>query len=80
MDDIRVDRLTLKLSGLGESRGRDLAMLITQGLAAAAIEHDGTAATPPAIKVDLTASTLGSLGLLSERVVAEILRQLERSP
>lgn len=79
MDEIRVDRLALKLSGVTESQGRHLAMLITQGLAAATIQ-EGVAAAQPAIHVDLTASPSGSPGRLSDRVVTEVLRQLQRSP
>jgi hypothetical protein len=78
MDDIRIQRLALKLSGLSESQGRRLAMLITQGLAAATIEQSVT--DHPAIQVDFNESPVGNLGLLSDRVVAEVLRQLERSP
>jgi hypothetical protein len=78
MDEIRVDRLTLKLSGLTEAQGRNLAMLITEGLAAATLKPDA-AATQQGVKVELKASASGDLGPLSDRVVSEVLRQLERS-
>lgn len=78
MDAIQIDRLTLKLSGLSESQGRHLALLVTQGLAGASIKNS-VASGLPAINVDLTASRAETLGLLSERVVAEVLRQIERS-
>jgi hypothetical protein len=76
MDEIRIDRLTLQLSGISESEGRRLAMRITEGLAAAAIPGD-VAAAQGAIRVDLSA---GSVDTLPERIVAEVLRQLRRSP
>jgi hypothetical protein len=79
MDDIRVERLALQLSGLTEAQGRHLAMLIAQGLAAAPLAPDA-AATQQSVRVDLTASPKSDLARLSDRVVAEVLRQLERSP
>jgi hypothetical protein len=78
MDDIDIQRLTLKLSGLDEPQGRRLASLIAQGLAGATIEDD-VESEQSAVRVDFKASPLGSLGLLSNRVVAEVLRQLKRS-
>lgn len=84
MDDIRVERLALRLSGLTEAEGRHLAMLITQGLAAATLEPDGGGSggggAQKAIKVDMTASPKSDLSPLSDRIVAEVLRQLARSP
>jgi len=79
MDDIRVERLALQLSGLTEEHGRHLAMLITQGLAAVAVEPGG-GVTQTAIKVDMRASPGSDLSSLSDRIVAEVLRQLERAP
>jgi hypothetical protein len=79
MDEIRIDRLTLQLSGITEPQGRRLAMLITEGLAAADVPA-GIAAAQGAIRVDLGAGPSGSVDALSERVVAEVLRQLQRSP
>jgi hypothetical protein len=78
MDDIHVQRLTLKLSGLDAAQGRRLATLITQGLAAATFKDD-VESEQAAVRVDFKASRFGSLGLVSDRVVAEVLRQLERS-
>jgi hypothetical protein len=78
MTDILVERLALLLSGLTEEQGRHLAMLITQGLAAASLEPD-SGAIQNAIKVDITASA-SDLSPLSDRIVAEVLRQLGRSP
>jgi hypothetical protein len=79
MDEIRIDRLTLQLTGISESEGRHLAMRITEGLAAADIPMD-VAAAQGAIRVDVAASLSGGLDALSDRVVAEVLRRLQRSP
>jgi hypothetical protein len=78
MDEIRIDRLALKLSGFTEAQGRHLAMLITAGLAAARMEPD-VATAQPAERDDATHSSKGHLTQLSGRVVSEVLRQLERS-
>jgi hypothetical protein len=78
MDDIRVDRLALTLSGLSEAEGRRLAMLITQGLAAARLAPD-VATKQPAIHVDVKDAKPGDVDRLSDRVVAQVLRQIERS-
>jgi hypothetical protein len=79
MDEVRIDHLALELSGISESQGRGLAMRITEGLAAADIPA-GVAAAQGAIRVDLPAGPSGSLDALPERIVAEVLRQLRRSP
>jgi hypothetical protein len=78
VDDIRIDRLALKLSGLTEAQGRHLAMLITAGLAAVPREPDATAAQP-AERDDPIHASKDHLSQLSDRVVSEVLRQLERS-
>jgi hypothetical protein len=75
MDDVRIDRLTLKLSGLSEAQGRHLAMLIAQGLASGGIAPE--AADRTKIGVTAAASASEDLSLLSGRVVADILRQLQ---
>jgi hypothetical protein len=79
VDDVRIDRLTLQLSGLTEPQGRHLALLVTEGLAAARVP-EGVSSATKVIKADLSTQEEGEdLAPLSERVVAEILRQLERS-
>lgn len=79
MDEIRIDRLSLQLSGIGEPEGRRLAMRITEGLATADIPADVAAEQGP-IRVDLPELPPGGLDALSERVVAQVLRQLRRAP
>jgi hypothetical protein len=78
MDDIRIDRLALRLSGLSEAEGRQLATLITQGLAAV---HLGphVAAEQPAIRVGVKDAKPGELSRISDLVVAQVIREIERS-
>lgn len=78
MDDIRIDRLALTLSGLSEAEGRHLATLITQGLAAAHMAPN-VATKQSAIPVDVLNAKPGDVARLSDRVVGEVLRQIERS-
>jgi hypothetical protein len=76
MEEIRIERLALKLSGVSQSQGDHLARLITQGLAAAHIDRPG-AGTPPSSGAD--AKDTGDLERLSNRIAAQIIRQIERS-
>jgi hypothetical protein len=54
MSDIHIDRLTLKLSGLSESEGRRLAMLIAEGLAGVTLP-EGVPPRTESIRLDLRA-------------------------
>jgi hypothetical protein len=77
MTAVTIDRLTLKLSGLTTEQGRHLSMLIGNGLAGANIGASGEAAQ---IKVAAAAPREGeTLKLLADRLVADILRELERT-
>jgi hypothetical protein len=78
MDEIRIDQLTLKLSGLTEQDGRRLVRLITDGLAAADVPSVGSASVG-AVSVGVAAGHTSSLEALSQHVVSEVLRQLQRS-
>jgi hypothetical protein len=77
MDEIRIDQLTLKLSGLTEQDGRRLVRLITDGLAAADIPP-GASASVDALRIGVAGHT-GSVEALSQHVVREVLRQVRRS-
>ena len=78
MTTINIDRLALKLSGLSEREGHRLARLIAEGLAQADIPN-----TAPhrleTLRVNLTAPADGHADRLSQQIVADILRQLERT-
>jgi hypothetical protein len=78
MDEIRIDQLTLKLSGLTEEDGRRLVRLITDGLAAADVPSGGSASVG-AVRVGVAAGHTGGIEALSQHVVSEVLRQLQRS-
>jgi hypothetical protein len=81
MDEIRIDQLTLKLSGLSEQDGRRLVRLITDGLAAADVPA-GASASVDALRVGVAGGHPGGPGgieALSRHVVSEVLRQLQRS-
>lgn len=78
MNDIRIGRLTLRLSGLSESEGRRLTALITEGLAAAAVPGAAPQA-PGALQVSVNAGAEQGLESLSNQIVSEIVSQLVRS-
>lgn len=75
--DIEIDRLALRVPGLSEAEGRQLAELVGRYLAAS---------SPPARQVDaaslsvsLPARSGEPLESLAQRIVAEMLRSLSRS-
>lgn len=78
MDEIRIDQLTLRLSGLTEHDGRRLVRMITDGLAAAELPP-GAPAALGALRVGLAGADTGDLEALSRHVVRELLRQIQRS-
>jgi hypothetical protein len=78
MDEIRIDQLTLKLSGLTEHDGRRLVRMITEGLAAAELPS-GAPAALGALRVGVAGADTSNLEALSAHVVREVLRQIQRS-
>ena len=78
MPDISIDRLTLHAPGFSEVEARRLALAVTEGLAGVRLPP-GTAA-PERIAVNAPAEAgKPRPERLADRIVAEILRQLERS-
>ena len=80
MPDMTIERLSLNLSGWSETDGRRLAQMITDGLAAAPVP-DG-AASRDAMQSKTTAPAPpagGNMQELSDRIVADLVRQLGRS-
>jgi hypothetical protein len=76
MAEMHIDRLALKLSGIGESDGQRLAQLIAEGLTSATLPI----ANPrhiDALRVNAMSSAGGDMDMLSKQIVAEIIRQLE---
>jgi hypothetical protein len=76
MPDLTIERLSLHLSGLSERDGQHLVRLIADGLAQVSVsggeDHD-------AIKSAVTASQDVGMREISDRIVADIVRQLDRS-
>jgi hypothetical protein len=75
MEDIRIDRLTLRVPELSASDAARLATLVADGLAAT--DLSAAASLTGVLRVDIEAG--GELSLLSRRIVAQIVRQLVRS-
>jgi len=78
MAAIDIDRLSLRLSGISGSDGQRLARLIAEGLAASPIGIEGTHHLD-AMQVNVTARPGSSMDMLSQQIVADVLRQLERT-
>jgi hypothetical protein len=77
MPELEIERLTLRLSGYSEDQGRRLARLIAEGLADSPI--GGGAQDRPAMESKQAAPAGASVEDLSDRIVEDLLRQLERT-
>lgn len=77
MPRIAIDRLSLRLSGLSEDQGRLLATRVTEGLAAAPVA--GAASEHDAIQASAAMLPGGSLETLAAHIVADLVRQLQRT-
>ncbi|MDC0744827.1 hypothetical protein [Polyangium mundeleinium] len=80
MQEVHIDRLILKLSGLTEDEGRRLAMKVSEGLAAADISN-AAVENPGALRLDLRASPReqSDVDSLAHHIVSGIVRELSRS-
>ena len=76
MQDLKIERLSLRLAGLSEGESRRLPRLIAEGLAGAA---PGIAEQHDAMRVRISTHAGASAEELSKQIVAELVRQLERS-
>lgn len=76
MPDLTIERLSLHLSGLSEGDGQRLARLIGDGLARVSVTGGENR---DAVKTAVTASPGVDVQDLSERIVSDIVRQLDRS-
>ena len=76
MPGLSIDRLSLHLSGLSEGDGRRLTRLIADGLAAAAVPP--TVENRNALESRITLHAGDSLQKISDEIVADLLRQLDR--
>jgi hypothetical protein len=76
MPDLTIERLSLHLSGLSEGEGQRLARLIADGLAQVSISGGENR---DVMNAAITASPGVDMQKLSERIVADVVRQLDRS-
>jgi hypothetical protein len=76
MPDLTIERLSLHLSGLSEGEGQRLARLIADGLAQVSISGGENR---DVMNAAITASPGVDMQELSERIVADVVRQLDRS-
>lgn len=78
MADVSIDRLTLQIPGFSETDGKRLALAVAEALEAATLGREtGEVST---LRVDLTAGAGAEPNLLAERIVAEVVRQVQRLP
>lgn len=75
---ITIDKLSLQLSGLSEEEGRKLARLLAEDLAIVSLPQ-GCSADVGGVSVNITQTTGVPVKTLSQQIVAEMLRQLERN-
>jgi hypothetical protein len=76
MPDLTIKRLSLHLSGLSEGQGQRLARLIADGLAQVSISGGENR---DVMNAAITAPPGVDMQELSERIVADVVRQLDRS-
>jgi hypothetical protein len=75
MPELTIERLSLRLSGLSEDESRRLARLIAERLGAA----PGISGKRDTMRADIHAPASASVQDLSDQIVAELVRQLERT-
>jgi hypothetical protein len=75
---ITIDRLTMQLSGLSEEEGRKLARLVAEDLAMVTLPA-GCSPDTANVSVNVPQTPGASVNALSQQIVAEMLRQLERT-
>jgi hypothetical protein len=78
MTAINIDRLTLKLSGLSDHQGQHLARLVGEGLANVSMTATSYYQIDN-LNVDVTARSADSMDWLAKQIVADVLRQLDRT-
>jgi hypothetical protein len=78
MNGFQIDRLTLDVPAMSTSDARRLALLVAAGLARAS--GFGSNADIPSMRVAVEASATGGLSILADRIVADALRQIRRTP
>jgi hypothetical protein len=72
-----IDRLTLEIPDMSAAEARDLALRVAAGLAET---HTLPAAGDiPALAIELVADPRSGLSLLADRILAELIRQLDQA-
>jgi hypothetical protein len=79
MDDIRIDRLTFRVSGITEAQSRALAESVARDLAASGIDQVGAGLAGAALQVRATHRPGDDLRVLSRLIVNGVLAQLRRA-
>ena len=80
MAEAFIDRLTLQVPGLSETKARRLALAIADGLAAAGLPDDGAAGDVRTLRVELAVSADTGPDRLAGQIVSAILQQLQQLP
>jgi hypothetical protein len=78
MNQLSIDRLTLKLSGFSQDQGQHLARLIAEGLATSEISSH-SARDSPNLQMNITAQPNANVDRLANQIVSEVLRQLNQT-
>jgi hypothetical protein len=77
MSDLAIEHLNLHLSGFSQEDGRHLAQLIAAGLSN--IPAPAGVSGKPAVRLDVEPRRGASLEQISTLVLADLIRELERS-
>ena len=77
MPELMIDRLTLHLSGLSETDGRHLARLIAERLASASLPQ--ALGWRDQMNSNVVAQPGAGVSSLAEKIVSDLVRQLDRS-
>jgi hypothetical protein len=78
MNDVAIDRLILQVSGLSETEGRRLALLVADGLGA--LSAAGGGRDVPSLRLDLAVPPGSGTDELARRIVDELMRQVRQLP
>jgi hypothetical protein len=78
MTNLTIDRLTLKLSGISQQEGQNLARLVINKLATSEISSY-SARDAPALQLNINTQPNTNIDWLANQIVSEILRQLNQT-
>ena len=78
MTNLNIDRITLKLSGISQDQGQNLARLITERRSTSEISTY-SARDAPALQLNINAQPNTNVDWLANQIVSEVLRQLNQT-